>query len=397
MRLSRISVLLLPLLITAPASHADVAVGDTVTLKVRAIGIPAHPAPADNHVPFRFQSGSQATVTAIDAASEWIQIAGVDQAGNQATGWITPAYIAGSSGGAADVSNPSLDWCPAKGSSQPHPSGRLRLATWNLGALHAENGQSIFSGANPSPARDEIDYERMRCYVRLIDPDILAVQEVDWKQALQRVVDTDVYEIHVSSRGAGNTPGKQNTGFAYKKELSVSPQPDVTTLNTSGQLRHGTRIDVTHNAQTLKLMSVHLKSGCFSNTSAGGACTTLATQIPQLETWIDTAANDTEPLITLGDFNRRFNESGDLVWTDLDDGNPANADLTAATEEKPISCRDNEFTEFIDHIVFDKRSVAWFDHSPFRHVTFRQADRDNWNRISDHCPVVVELWIPSAP
>ena len=59
----------------------------------------------------------------------------------------------------------------------------------------------------------------------------------------------------------------------------------------------------------------------------------------------------------------------------------------------PISCRGNDFTRFIDHIVFDQRAVASVEFSSFRHVTFRQADKDAWDRISDHCPVVVDLWI----
>ncbi len=48
----------------------------------------------------------------------------------------------------------------------------------------------------------------------------------------------------------------------------------------------------------------------------------------------------------------------------------------------------------IDHIVLDKRSAEWFEPSSFRHLTLRQADKSDWDLISDHCPVVVELWIP---
>ena len=72
---------------------------------------------------------------------------------------------------------------------------------------------------------------------------------------------------------------------------------------------------------------------------------------------------------------------------------PPNADLVAATENMPISCRDNKFTEFIDHIVLDQRAAKWLDPSSFRHVTYRQQDEGVWDLISDHCPVVVELWI----
>jgi endonuclease/exonuclease/phosphatase family metal-dependent hydrolase len=95
----------------------------------------------------------------------------------------------------------------------------------------------------------------------------------------------------------------------------------------------------------------------------------------------------------LGDFNRRFNQPGDRVWADLDDGEPTNADLTAVTQDMPVSCRDNMLTEFIDHIVVDRRVVPWVDRTSFRQMTYRQADKAVWDQISDHCPVLVELWI----
>jgi endonuclease/exonuclease/phosphatase family metal-dependent hydrolase len=94
-----------------------------------------------------------------------------------------------------------------------------------------------------------------------------------------------------------------------------------------------------------------------------------------------------------GDFNRRVTQPGDRVWADLDDGKPANADLTAVTQDMPISCRDNRYTEFIDHLVVDRRVLPWVNRSSFRHITYRQADKGVWGQLSDHCPVAVELWI----
>jgi endonuclease/exonuclease/phosphatase family metal-dependent hydrolase len=140
-------------------------------------------------------------------------------------------------------------------------------------------------------------------------------------------------------------------------------------------------------------MSVHLKSGCFDNTSSSSACETLLAQIPVLEGWIDAAAQGLTPFIVLGDFNRRFTQPGDRVWADLDDGEPANADLTTLTQDMPVSCRDKTFTEFIDHIVVEPRILAGVDRTSFRQVTYRQADKAVWDQISDHCPVLVELWI----
>jgi endonuclease/exonuclease/phosphatase family metal-dependent hydrolase len=370
----------------------DFSPGDLIRLMERDNHIPAHPAPGDTHVHVRFTSGAAATVLNVDAQTGWIEIQSEPLSGTQTTGWIVKRYIMGRLDGGSLPTDP-LAWCPSKGLPQPHPSGRLRLASWNLGNLHAENGQSIFGGHDPSVKRSTDDYDRIRCYVRLFDPDILAVQEVDGEEALSRVVDAEVYHVNVSSRPQGNLNGKQNTGFAYKRGLRAVEPPDFEALNTSGRVRRGTRLDVTHNGQTLQLMSVHLKSGCFQNGSTSSACHTLAQQISVLETWIDQAAQGADPFIVLGDFNRRLNLDGDDVWTELDDGQPANADLASLTKDMPISCRDNQFTTFIDHIVVDKRVVPWVDRTSFRHMTYRQADKAVWDQISDHCPVIVDLWI----
>ena len=370
------------LLVAASPAAAQTTVGGTVTLVVRDNHIPAHPGDGDPHISVRFTSGSTAKV---DEIGNWIRVTGSVVGGGTATGWIVSKYIA-SGTPPVEITFPELEWCPAKGSAAPHASGRLRIATWNIATLHAQDGQAIYAN---SVRRQPVDYDRIRCYTRLLDADILAVQEVDGVEALERVVDTDVYDLIVSSRSAN-----QNTGFAFKKGLNVTKRPDFQALDV-GSVRYGTRIDLTHNGRTLKLMSVHLKSGCFpkSSSPSSDACQKLEAQIPILENWIDAAANGPDPFIVLGDFNRRLEQDGDLVWAELDDGVPANADLVAAGEDMPISCRDNFFTDFIDQIVFDKRAAVWFDPTSFRQMTFRQADRDSWDLISDHCPVVAELWI----
>jgi endonuclease/exonuclease/phosphatase family metal-dependent hydrolase len=247
--------------------------------------------------------------------------------------------------------------------------------------------------SDPSVKRTATDYDRIRCNVRLFDPDILAVQEVDGEAALRRVVDTEVYDVYVDDRPKGSLNSQQNTGFAVKRGLTVVRQPDFQALDIrgDGSLRYGTRIDLTHNGQTIQLMSVHLQSGFFENASTSSACETLLAQVPVLEGWIDAAAESPRPLIVLGDFNRRLNQPGDQVWTEIDDGEPANADLTALTQDMPVSCRDNTFTEFIDHIVVDRRVVPWVDRTSFHQITYRPADNAVWEKLPDHGPVLVEL------
>jgi hypothetical protein len=57
--------------------------------------------------------------------------------------------------------------------------------------------------------------------VGLFDPDILAVKEVDGQAARRRVVDPDVYDVHVDDRPKGALNGQQHTGFAFKRGVTV--------------------------------------------------------------------------------------------------------------------------------------------------------------------------------
>jgi endonuclease/exonuclease/phosphatase family metal-dependent hydrolase len=367
--------------------------GDVIRFIERAPHIPAHPAAGDSRVHLRFISGSEATVLRINATTGWVEGQGEPLQGTANIGWVTPNYHACTPGTREPTADP-LAWCPPQGSPAPHPSGRLRLATWNLENLHAQDGQSTYLTPQPSVTRTATDDDRIRCDVRLFDPDILAVQEVDGEAALTRVVDTEVYDVHVDDRPKGSLNGQQNTGFAWNRGLTVMRQPDVQALDVQGdgRLRYGARIDVTYNGRTLQLLSVHLKSGCFDNATTSSDCAKLLAQIPVLEGWIDGAARAGTSFVVLGDFNRRFTRLGDTVWADLDDGDPSTADLTALTQDMPISCRDNDFPEFIDHLVVGPHVLPWVDRSSFRHVTYRQADTAVWDKLSDHCPVSVELW-----
>ncbi len=383
------------LLISIPALLAaqDYKPGDVVRLKVRRIHIPAHPAPRDASVPFRFESGSKGTVRAVDPESGWIELKGKPVSGSQNTGWIVRSYIKELTG-EFDPSVLELDWCLPKSSPTPRHDGRIRIATWNLGNLHAEDGESIYGGNRPSVKRSAKDYERIKCYIRLFDPDILAVQEVDGEEALLRIVDADVYDVHVSDRPQGTLNGMQNTGFAYKRGLNVTKQPDFEELDVTGndRLRYGARIDLNYNGHVFRLMSVHLKSGCFEGVSSSSSCRAFFQQLPVLEEWIDDAAQRPESFIVLGDFNRRFNVPNDSAWLEIDDSEPQNSDLTSVTFGMPITCRDNRFTRFIDHIISGKRATELVDLTSFRHVSYRQQDIEDWDKISDHCAVVVELW-----
>ncbi|BAK67324.1 MULTISPECIES: endonuclease/exonuclease/phosphatase family protein [Sphingobium] len=265
----------------------------------------------------------------------------------------------------------------------------LKLVSWNMEFLAEKDGV----GCEP---RVESDYAAMRRIVDGLDADVIAFQEVETEAAAARVFDPARYTIVIEARkgSPGGTCGgqfkeqaviRQAVGFAIRKGLAFERHPDVTSLMLGNeQLRSG--VDLTlrpAGRKPLRLLSVHLKSGCFTGQDAK-ACPVLLDQIPKLEAWIDEAARGPLPFVILGDWNRRLGLPDDRVWAEIDDGEPANADLRLADAGTPPTC-DPRYDSFIDHIVLDRRAAG-------RMIAFGETRyAPGEKHYSDHCPVSVTL------
>lgn len=267
-----------------------------------------------------------------------------------------------------------------------HP---LRLTSWNLEFLAERDG----AGCRP---RTSADYLAMRAIGDRLDADVIVFQEAESVKAAERVFDPARYTIVMEAR-TGDPTGtcggqhpdqpfiRQAVGFAIRKGVAFDRNPDVTSLMLGNpQLRSGIDVTLRPAGHTpLRLLGIHLKSGCFSGSEAK-ACPVLLEQIPRLEAWIDAAASGPTPFAVLGDWNRRLATPGDRVWSEIDDGEPVNADLRLADAGTPPRC-DPRHAEFIDHIVLDRRAGAMM--TGFAETTY-PADADY---LSDHCPVSVTL------
>jgi endonuclease/exonuclease/phosphatase family metal-dependent hydrolase len=271
----------------------------------------------------------------------------------------------------------------------PAAARPLKLASWNLEFLAEKDGVGC-------QAREAADYAAMQRIADGLDADVIAFQEAESVAAAARVFDPARYTIVMEARpGApsGTCGGehkdkqviRQGVGFAIRKDLAFDRHADVTSLMLgNAQLRSG--VDITLRAPghaPIRLLSVHLKSGCFSGSEAK-ACPTLLQQIPALEAWIDAAATRPDRFAVLGDWNRRLALAGDGVWTEIDDSDPANADLRLADDGTPPGC-DPRYDSFIDHIVLDKRAGA--DLASFAETRYAAGE----THYSDHCPVAVTL------
>lgn len=278
---------------------------------------------------------------------------------------------------AGDTPTPSAD-AALPDAELPDGASNLKVATWNLNWLSGGN----YTGQVP---RSDDDYDALARYATQLDADVIAVQEVQSDAALARVFDNNEYAFHVSTRDSS-----QKTAFVVRRSLLVTRYPDYTALRTTSGMRHGVDIGVRIGDEELRLLSIHLKSGCFDDPLNSGfdACYALAEQVPVLEAWVDARAREGVPFAVLGDFNRRFAEGLDEVYRALDDGVPSGANLTLVTEGFVNNCYGRS-REFIDHIVLGEKSSEWFDRNTFHLLDYPVADRQY--ELSDHCAVAITL------
>jgi len=188
-------------------------------------------------------------------------------------------------------------------------ASELKIATWNIEHLRLDNDKG-------SVKRVDEDYEKLAEFAKDLDADIIALQEVEGQAAASRVFDDKEYDFYFSKRRS-----VQNTGFAVREGLTITHHPDLTSLNVTGGLRHGVDITVGDGIYQIRLLAVHLKSGCFVKFDPTDEdCEKLEKQVPELEKWIDARAKEEIPFAVLGDFNHRFNLSGNTFWGEIDDG-----------------------------------------------------------------------------
>ena len=261
------------------------------------------------------------------------------------------------------------------------PEGALRVASWNIEWLAARDG----AGAVP---RRSADYERLRGYAERLDADVVALQEVEGAAAARRVFDPRRYEF-LFAAGGGSV---QRAGFAWKKTLRVTPHPDFVAIGLDGRSRRAADITVHGAHGDLRLLSIHLKSGCASGRLDGpdAACAMLREQAHRLEDWIDARAREAVPFAVLGDFNRRFTAK-DPFWTGLDDGDPPEADLVDAGFGRHPPCWGGRYRQYIDHIVLSRTAATWLVPNSFAQQVYDPGDEGSAAVLSDHCPILALL------
>jgi hypothetical protein len=263
----------------------------------------------------------------------------------------------------------------------------VRLATWNLEHLAAKNG----TGCRP---RTDADYAALRDHANRLGADVISLQEVENEAAARRVFSPDAWTVVMSERPDTNRGGtcgenpslnilKQDVGFAIRKGIPFTRNADFRDLAIGNpDLRWG--VDITLALpQPIRLLSIHLKSGCNSGRAPNDAdCPIIFQQGEVLERWIDARAAAGEDYGILGDWNRRTGIPGDAFLASVSDDDPPGGGLVMTNAGVGAKCVAR-YKDFIDHIAVGERTARRVLPGSFAEYTYGGPENLH---PSDHCP-----------
>lgn len=325
---------------------------------------------------------------------------------------------------------------------------QTRIVTWNIANLHERLGEPLRSGA---AVREQQDIDRLRKMERAIGGHVYALQEINGPAAARLVFPQDRFELCVSSRyqddlarglAAAGPDGRRGTDRIYTvlairrghfDSVRCEPVDDLGVMHyetgePARETRRGVAVRLKRRGQALTVLSLHMKSAChhFALAPVDGEnprpdCATFERMAIALEAWVDHESASGTALVLAGDFNRRINrhfgggpqERRDHFFTDLDDGDPPAARLTAVPakagpEPPPRPCFAHQrgraghyHDEPIDFIMANSAAAARLDAGSVREHDYRDtlgADFDArryagraGGLLSDHCPVSADF------
>ncbi len=264
----------------------------------------------------------------------------------------------------------------------------LKLATWNLEwlTLRPRGDPALPLDVVPKTAAD---HARLARYAELLAADVVAFQEVDGPEVAARLFPRNRYRIHMTKDHV-----IQQVGFAVRKGIEFTAHPDVVALDVSSglhrHLRSGADITLDLRGAKLRILAVHLKTGCRQDPLASSSrpeCATLRLQLAALEGWLSQRRAEGVAFAVLGDFNR-WMDNGDAFWAGLRKAAP----LVRATERAFSPCWGGG--GFIDHVIAGGPARGWLVPGSLKVLVYRETAADMKEHLSDHCPVSALFRVP---
>jgi endonuclease/exonuclease/phosphatase family metal-dependent hydrolase len=269
------------------------------------------------------------------------------------------------------------------------PSMRITIGTFNM-EWFGDNS------ADDRKPRTEADDRLLAEVLRDTGADILAVQEIENTQAMERLLRVlPRYGMKEYRFVLGASGNKQHVGFLFRPPVQVDRVCEVESIAVEkGRTRAGLLAECSVSGCSWQMLAVHLKSTSHADSTPAleeRSGSLRQAQAAQIRTWADSTHNALQQqnqeanIIILGDCN----DSPRKKRSALDTLRSAPY-LTFLTEDLQ-SCSYSGLPT-IDHILVSDALRQRVLRGTLRTVNFRVMLPDNvMGRVSDHCPVVVQI------
>ena len=267
-------------------------------------------------------------------------------------------------------------------------AAELKLTTWNIEWLTLRQAGDRALPPDVQPKGPD-DRAVLRRYAEELAADVVALQEVDGPESAATVFAPNRYTLHFTRDRV-----VQRVGFAVRQGLRFTANPDLVALNVTPNaprpLRAGADITIEQPGGRLRILAVHLKTGCREDKldrSPRPQCDQLRQQLIALQGWIAQRRQEGVPFVLMGDFNR---------WMDARDGFYAalqsTGPLARATDGHSSPCWGGG--GFVDHIIAGGAARFWMQPDSLRVTVYRETGAAAKARLSDHCPVSARFVLP---
>lgn len=274
---------------------------------------------------------------------------------------------------------------------------KIRFVSWNMEHLAENNGE----GCLP---RNNEDYERLREFAKGLQGDVISLQEVESAKAVARVFPESEWNIVMSDRPASNSydcrgngqkSTQQRVAMVIRKGISYHNPGSFKelALDRAG-LRYGVVVQLTGTPDTVDVMAIHMKSGCFVEdytTVESRACETLERQVPLLDEWGENRINRKRAFVIMGDFNNRLAKGKNKFWQVLTEMDGESVSMKNSMQNLR-GCHPR-YPAPIDHILMDPLLAQYcVEGSETVHYFPKSSDTmTEEDMLSDHCPISVVL------
>lgn len=253
----------------------------------------------------------------------------------------------------------------------------LTIGTFNL--------EWLGDGINDKNERTDLDYNHIKEVIKTLDLDILALQEIENRNALKKIIDTDKYNILISSY-----PLKQKTALIINKNIQILDSFELSSISLGNDgLRPGLIAYCKYNGIDFFVGSFHFKSTSRYDDTPEKRTRSFEMRKEQSQILLDEVRRlelkkKDKDIILLGDFNDNPTKKNSNI-TNLE-----NNEFDFLTSDMN-SCKF-PIWKSIDHIIvsksIEKRVIG---SSLFMMDINKMFSESAVKKISDHCPVIVSL------